>query len=459
MKAELKRVLALLLCSFVSGVPASAATLTSVVRTIASPAPLGSAAAVGARTTLSAPVLRPSLTPLAPAASVIAAPTIAPSLSAPVAAPIAAPIAVQAPGAPIAAPSAVAPEASAPISAPRVEATALTSSLEQASAKLGEVDPGSAKSSAKLGEVYDGSGDKPAVPVDAKTAKAEVDPFIEKAQQLYFPDGRKPVVAAGRGTATETEGVPTDDEMQKEMELSPISNPEREKAVIELFKQAGAAPSEIVKQDAGRGRSNYIVVKKGRTDRVIVVGAHHDKVSEGRGTIDNWTGSTMMINLYQAVRDLDTEATFVFVAFAREEEGLIGSERFLQSLTPEQRKKVDSMVNLDTLAVDGTYSWKNNSTKSLLDLIKKVAAQEKLALEEARLDGGDADSSTFRRAGIPAITVFGASMDVIFDIIHSERDNIAAFSLPHYKNAYLVTLALLKALDKTPVRPAVVTNS
>ena len=50
---------------------------------------------------------------------------------------------------------------------------------------------------------------------------------------------------------------------------------------------------------------------------------------------------------------------------------------------------------------------------------------------------------------IPAITVFGASMDVIFDIIHSERDTMAAFSLPHYKNAYLLTLGLLKALDST----------
>lgn len=459
MKAEFKRVLALLLCSFVSGVPASAATLTSVVRTVASPAPLGTAAAVGARVTLSAPMLRASLTPLAPTASVIAAPTLAPTLSAPVAAAVA-PAAIAAPAASAIAPaaSAVAPEAAAPISAPRVETAALTNSLEQTSAKLSSVEPGSAKSAQKLGEVFDGSASKPAEPVKAD-AKAPSDAFIEKAQQLYFPDGRKPVVASGRGSQTAVEGVPTDDEMQKEMELSPISNPEREKAVIELFKQAGASASEIVKQDAGRGRSNYIVVKKGRTDRVIVVGAHHDKVSEGRGTIDNWTGSTMMINLYQAMRDIETDATFVFVAFAREEEGLIGSERFLQSLTAEQRKKVDSMVNLDTLAVDGTYSWKNNSTKSLLDLIKKVAAQEKLALEEARLDGGDADSSTFRRAGIPAITVFGASMDVIFDIIHSERDNIAAFSLPHYKNAYLVTLALLKALDKTPVRPAVVTNS
>jgi Zn-dependent M28 family amino/carboxypeptidase len=151
------------------------------------------------------------------------------------------------------------------------------------------------------------------------------------------------------------------------------------------------------------------------------------------------------------MRDLDTEATYVFAAFAREEEGLLGSEAYVRSLSKAQREKIDSMVNLDTLAVDGTYSWKNNSTQSLLDLVAETAAREKLAHSAEHLDGGDADSSTFRKAGIAAMTLFGASQEVIFDIIHTVRDTMAVFSLPHYKNAYLLTLALLKALDRNPV--------
>jgi Zn-dependent M28 family amino/carboxypeptidase len=161
----------------------------------------------------------------------------------------------------------------------------------------------------------------------------------------------------------------------------------------------------------------------------------------------------MVANLYQAMRELETEATYVFIAFAREEEGLLGSQFYLGSLSGGQKASIDCMINLDTLAVDGTFSWKNNSAKILLALIQKVAAKERLQLLETILHGGDTDSSTFLKAGIAAMTVFGASPEVIFDIIHSAKDTMAVFSLAHYKNAYLLTLALLRVLDASPVGP------
>lgn len=191
-----------------------------------------------------------------------------------------------------------------------------------------------------------------------------------------------------------------------------------------------------------------MVVKKGKTDRVIVVGGHHDKVAEGMGAIDNGTGSTMVANLYQALHDQPTDATIVFIAFGREEEGLLGSEAYLRSLSDEQKSKIDAMVNLDTLGVNGTFSWRNNSTRALLDRVQEVANAKHRALTEAHLDGGDADSSSFRQAGIPAITIYGASEDVIFDIIHTDRDTMAAFNLEHYKNSYLLVLDLIKSLDE-----------
>ena len=111
------------------------------------------------------------------------------------------------------------------------------------------------------------------------------------------------------------------------------------------------------------------------------------------------------------------------------------------------------MINLDTLAVDGTFSWKNNSTRALLDRFAQVSRESGRAMKEDYLNGGDADSSTFRDAGIPAVTIYGASQNVIFDIIHSENDNMAAFSLAHYKNAYLLVLEAIKSLDRTPLGP------
>lgn len=309
--------------------------------------------------------------------------------------------------------------------------------------------PGLAEAGAALAS--DGGAERSGGILDALYGEAPrgVEAFVDHARSLFFPDGRPAAVVARRGGVRPL-GVPSDEELREEMALSPLTYPERLRAVVELFRSAGAAPEAIVVQDVGREQKNVYVVKPGRTDRVIVVSAHHDKASVGAGTIDNWSGTTMVINLYQALRDVATEATIVFASFAREEDGLVGSGRYLKVLTPEQRGKIDADVNLDTLAVDGTFSWTNNSSRALLELVKQTAAEGKFDLKEARLWGGDSDSSSFRRLGIAAMTLFGVSPGRIFDIVHSKKDTMAVFSLPHYKNAYLLTLALLRRLDLLP---------
>jgi len=258
-------------------------------------------------------------------------------------------------------------------------------------------------------------------------------PIVEKP-----PSGKAPAEA------------PTDGEMSDNVRKSPRWNAEREKLVEELFVKAGARPQKL---PVGNGQNNFLAVKPGRTDRILVVGGHHDKVSVGQGTIDNWTGATMVVHLYQLLKDAPTEHTIYFMTFGREEEGLVGSSQYVRTLPPEVRSKMDAMINLDTLAVDGTFSWKNNSDRPLLDAVAEAAREGGFQLVEQRLWGGDSDSSSFRRAGIPAMTLFGASPDIIWDILHSENDNFSHFSIDHYRNIFYLTAALLKRLDPKPGRP------
>ena len=265
--------------------------------------------------------------------------------------------------------------------------------------------------------------------------------LAQVARAAYERSGVRPEAAA-----------PSDEDMLKRISELPITNAEREKYIVELFKLGGATEGQITVQAAGRGSSNVIVTKQGRTDRRIVIGGHFDLAGRGsRGTIDNGTGVTMVANLFQALQDVPTDATLVFIAFAREEEGLIGSRRYVDSLSAEERAKIDAMINLDTLAVDGTFSWQNNSTRPLLDRFAEVSRESGRALDERRLNGGDSDSSSFRRAGIPAMTLYGASEGVIFDVVHGPNDNMRAFKLEHYKNAYFLTLAVAKSLDGRPL--------
>ncbi|MEK7383985.1 MAG: M28 family peptidase [Elusimicrobiota bacterium] len=340
----------------------------------------------------------------------------------------------------------------APVAAPVAAVPAALESVRALTDSIFRYDAAPALSAA-----FDGRLSAPSVPVEAAPAAPRTpENFARKAEELFTAGRLAPgqrAQVAWKDAPHLLGMVPTDKELYDRMARSPLTNAEREKVIIELFKLGGAKPEEIVVSDLGRGQNNILVVKKGRTDRVIVVGGHHDKVRQGAGTIDNWTGATLVTNLYQSLRDQDTDATIVFISFGREEDGLIGSARYLESLSKAQRAKIDAMVNLDTLAVDGTFSWKNNSTRALLDRIKTVAAASKHDLTEAALNGGDADSSTFRRAGIAAMTIFGASQDVIFDIIHSENDTMAAFSLDHYRNAFLLALELLKSLDREKLGP------
>lgn len=293
---------------------------------------------------------------------------------------------------------------------------------------------------------------------DGSRAVEGPEAFASRAERLWsagrLAPGRRLGVAGKVSGRSAVESAPSDEDLYKSVVLSPLTNPERERVVVELFKAAGAKPEDIRLQDTGRGTHNIIVVKKGRTDRVIVVGGHHDKVREGAGTIDNWTGATMVTNLYQAMRELDTDATFVFVAFSREEEGLIGSDRYVESLSRAELKKIDMMLNLDTLGVDGTFSWKNGSDRSLLARLNETARRTGRDLKEIVLHGGDSDHTSFRRAGVLGVMLFGASLDVIWDIIHSANDTIKQFSLPHYANAYRLSLEFLKDMDAKPARSA-----
>ena len=320
--------------------------------------------------------------------------------------------------------------------------------IKSLAAKLAELP---ANAAAALTAAFDGRLSAPSVPVDAvQPASLTPEQFALEARRRFEAVKR---AETSRRMGVQPDEVPSDDDLRGRLDRLPGTNPEREKYIVDLFKLAGAKPEEIVLQDIGRGKHNILVVKKGKSDRVIVVGGHHDKVADGMGAIDNGTGSTMVANLYQALHDQPTDATIIFIAFGREEEGLLGSEAYLRSLTYEQKKKIDAMVNLDTLGVNGTFSWQNNSTRALLDRVQAVANAKHHDLTEAHLDGGDADSSSFRSAGIPAITIYGASEDVIFDIIHTERDTMAAFNLEHYKNSYLLVLDLIKSLDEKKLGP------
>src|SRR4051812_36060544 len=263
------------------------------------------------------------------------------------------------------------------------------------------------------------------------------------------------VLPARAPRADDAPTVVAERELLEELRAAPGENEARQRTLRALYEQAGARPEDIALQAVPTRDElepvlhNIIVTKRGETDAVIVVGGHLDKVPPGDGVIDDWSGACLATNLYQTLRPLRTRHTFVFIGFAHEERGLLGSRAYVASLSPETRAKVVAMVNLECLGVADPFLWTNGSTDRLEALAHRVAEEDGLPLRDHVLESVGADSIPFDRAGIPTIT-FDGLPESRFDLIHSEHDTYDKVRPECYVNAYRVVARFLLALDRTP---------
>ncbi|OGR82594.1 MAG: hypothetical protein A3J74_07165 [Elusimicrobia bacterium RIFCSPHIGHO2_02_FULL_57_9] len=296
--------------------------------------------------------------------------------------------------------------------------------------------------------------------------------FIEQSEQI-FQGGLPRDNPASEPAVSAEPGFPSDEQIMSDLNIGGITNAEREKKVIAHFQKLGAtgapihveegeAPplnvyNTVIIQNAGApGKNNIYVVKKGKTDRKVIDGGHMDRVGGGsHGIIDNYSGSLAVRYDYEALRAVETDATIVFINFAREEEGLVGSRAWLNAFPASQLSKFDAMQNLDTEGLAGLYILENGTTPKLRDMAMEIARKLGIEASLQEIRGGDSDHTLFRRVGIPALMLFQGTEEDIFGKIHSENDNISNFLLDHYKNVLRLSRANLKELASKPQREAI----
>lgn len=263
------------------------------------------------------------------------------------------------------------------------------------------------------------------------------------------------LISALPASAQEPAPIPvSSDELLKELASAPLENPDRVLRLKELFEQAGA-PAEAISLQEVPGRTpedpilhNVIATKPGATDKVIVVGGHLDKVPAGHGIIDDWSGACMTTNLYQALKDVPTQHTFVFMGFAHEELGLLGSRRYVEDLGEEGVGSIRAMVNLECLGAGGPFVWSNGSNDDLEAIAHRVAMASELPLESHVIRGVGADSIPFDQVGIPTITFDGLPLDR-FELIHSDKDRFENVETEVYETTYALVLKYLLELDRS----------
>ncbi len=151
----------------------------------------------------------------------------------------------------------------------------------------------------------------------------------------------------------------------------------------------------------------------------IVIGAHYDSRNPSRcdgvanpqpGANDNASGCAGVIELANVFASIQTDRSILFMCFSGEEQGLMGSRRYVESLTASgEISKVKLMLNLDMIGFDATglNTARIESTpvhQSLIDALSNAAATyaPELNIITSTNPNPGSDHVYFLQAGVPS---------------------------------------------------------
>jgi len=254
-----------------------------------------------------------------------------------------------------------------------------------------------------------------------------------------------PSVATGQGDI-----LSTVEQIQNEFDSVPCKKQERLPAVRALFEKMGAKTEDIQSQKTN-GMENFVVRRSTNPPGLdtIIIGAHYDFLGGGCGAIDNWTGIVTLAHLYRTIGKLSPRKNILFVAFDREEQGLVGSSAMARAIKKEEISHYCAMINLDSFGLAVPFALANVSSPSMIRLSEEVADQINVPFVTATISSADADSSSFVRRNIPAITLSGLSND--WDsILHSKKDQAGKIQPASVYFGYRIALSMWGRIDEAP---------
>lgn len=242
--------------------------------------------------------------------------------------------------------------------------------------------------------------------------------------------------------------VSSPEQIKEDFSTVPCEDKKRLEAVKSLFERAGVPPSEVT-IDKYKDVENYVWTKKAESSEKIVIGAHYDKVADGCGALDNWTGVVALSHLYRTLNNIPLKKTLVIVAFGKEEKGLIGSRAMTNAIGKDQAAEYCAMINIDSLGLGPPQVADNMSSKKLGQFTEDLAKEIKMPFGRASIPGADSDSSSFIEKKIPAVTIHGMNNDWP-KILHSGNDQSSKVNPVSVYLAYRLVLAMVVSLDQSP---------
>lgn len=127
----------------------------------------------------------------------------------------------------------------------------------------------------------------------------------------------------------------------------------------------GYSESQITKDDFtynSRSTSNIIVTKTGTKypDTFIIICGHYDTIT-GPGTNDNGSGVSVILEVARLLQNIPTEYSIKFINFSGEEQGLLGSQHYVNNVVNATSPKMNIRLVLNIDEVGGIKGQTNDT--------------------------------------------------------------------------------------------------
>jgi Zn-dependent M28 family amino/carboxypeptidase len=157
---------------------------------------------------------------------------------------------------------------------------------------------------------------------------------------------------------------------------------------------------------------------------LVIIGAHYDASTAGRGADDNASGVAVMLEVAERIKKYRREYDVVFIAFGAEEVGLRGSNYYVSQMSDADVDRTIAMINFDSLIVgDKLYIHAGANEKAWArDEMLRLIRLHKLPIEmqpglnpdypAGFTPDGFSDYTAFNEAGIPIVAFESTNWEI-----------------------------------------------
>ena len=217
------------------------------------------------------------------------------------------------------------------------------------------------------------------------------------------------------------------------------------------FSDLGLAPNQMWFKNKcwpeceGKAGFNVIGLKLGsvRPNELYLVGAHYDSISgnpclKAPGANDNASGAAGVMELARVFSQVDTEASIIFVAFSGEEQGMVGSTKYVRSLIESGLStKLKGFIVLDMISyykanyevlIEG--SGATVKQRAVLDNLARLASTYTDLGSEITTMYGGSDHEPFLDKGMAGCLLIETDWSK-YDYYHTTMDRMGYQNIPY----------------------------